>query len=58
VLLGVFMHAVEYGSNIDSFSNIWLKNTARNLSQELRNTDMYRVYCRALGLKKIVNSLL
>jgi hypothetical protein len=46
------MHAVEYGCNIDSFSNICLKNTARNLSQELMNTDMYGMYSRALGLKK------
>jgi hypothetical protein len=34
------MHAVEYGYNIDSFTNIWQKNNVRNLSQELRNTDM------------------
>jgi hypothetical protein len=37
----LFMHAIEYRYNIDSFNDIWQKNTARNLSQELRNTDMY-----------------
>ncbi len=35
------MLSVEYRYNIDSFNDIWRKNTARNLSQELRNTDMY-----------------
>jgi hypothetical protein len=37
----LFMHAIEYSYSIDSFNNIWPNNTARNLSQQLRNTDMY-----------------
>jgi hypothetical protein len=37
----LFMHSVEYSYNIDSFNNIWQKNNVRNLTQELRNTDMY-----------------
>jgi hypothetical protein len=36
----LFMHAIEYRYNIDS-NNIWTKNIARNLPQDLRNTDMY-----------------
>jgi hypothetical protein len=37
----LFMHAVEFGYNFESFNNVWRKNNTRNISQELRNADMY-----------------
>jgi hypothetical protein len=37
----LFMHAIEFGYNIESFKNVWQRNNTRNISQELRNTDMY-----------------
>ncbi len=37
----LFMHALEYGYNLDSFDNIWQNNSVRNITQDLRNTGRY-----------------
>ncbi len=37
----LFMHAIDFGYNIESFKHVWQKNNTRNISQELINTDMY-----------------
>jgi hypothetical protein len=39
----LFMHSVEYRYCLDSFSNVWPKNTNRALSQQLRNTNEYTI---------------
>jgi hypothetical protein len=38
----LFMHSVEYNYCLDSFVNVWPKNTVRALSQQLRNSNVWR----------------
>jgi hypothetical protein len=35
----MFMHAVAFNYNLDSFSNVWQTNTQRGLDMELRNAN-------------------
>jgi hypothetical protein len=39
----LFMHSVEYNYCLDTFVNVWPKNTARALSQQLRNNNDYTI---------------
>ncbi len=35
----MFMHAIAYNYNLDSFNNIWLTNNQRGIDRELRNAN-------------------
>ncbi len=35
----MFMHAVAYNYNIESFNNVWMTNQQHNLDMNLRNAD-------------------
>jgi hypothetical protein len=37
----MFMHAIAYNYNIESFNNIWHTNQHRNLDMELRNVNEF-----------------
>jgi hypothetical protein len=37
----LFMHAIAYRYNLESFNNIWLTNNQREMGMELRNTNEF-----------------